>query len=101
MLDLPAGYGACPRSRFAQSPRLYYLKKQHTADRPLVAVVGLNDATETTDYLMPAGILRRADVADVVMLSQKSGPVRLFPALKVEADATIATFDAAHPDGAD
>ena len=33
--------------------------------RPLVAVVGLNDATETTDYLMPTGILRRADNADV------------------------------------
>ena len=30
--------------------------------RPLVAVVGINDATETNDYLMPAGILRRADI---------------------------------------
>ena len=34
--------------------------------RPLVAIIGINDATETTDYLMPYGILRRADVADVV-----------------------------------
>src|SRR5690606_27537840 len=24
--------------------------------RPLIAVIGLNDSTETTDYLMPAGI---------------------------------------------
>jgi hypothetical protein len=31
--------------------------------RPLIAIVGINDATETTDYLMPYGILRRADVA--------------------------------------
>lgn len=70
-------------------------------ERPLVAVIGLNDATETTDYLMPTGILRRADVADVTMLATGPGPVQLYPALKVEPDATIATFDAAHPQGAD
>lgn len=70
-------------------------------ERPLVAVVGLNDATETTDYLMPTGILRRADVADVVTLATGPGPVRLYPALTVEADATIAEFAARHPEGAD
>ena len=69
--------------------------------RPLVAIVGINDATETTDYLMPYGILRRAGVADVVALSTGPGPVALYPALTVEADATIAEFDARHPDGAD
>lgn len=69
--------------------------------RPLVAIIGINDATETTDYLMPYGILRRADVADVVSLATEPGPVTLYPALKVEADATIANFDAQHPDGAD
>ena len=25
--------------------------------RPLIAIIGINDATETTDYLMPYGIL--------------------------------------------
>ncbi|KAB0265702.1 DJ-1/PfpI family protein [Microvirga brassicacearum] len=69
-------------------------------ERPLVAVIGINDATETTDYLMPTGILRRADVADVMMLATGPGPVQLYPALKVEPDATIAAFDAAHPEGA-
>lgn len=69
--------------------------------RPLVAIVGLNDATETTDYLMPTGILRRADIADVVMLSTKPGPVRLYPALTVEADTTIEAFDAHHSEGPD
>jgi transcriptional regulator GlxA family with amidase domain len=69
--------------------------------RPLVAVVGLNDATETTDYLMPTGILRRADVADVVTLATGPGPVQLYPALTVEADATIAAFDEQNPAGAD
>ncbi|MEO4001415.1 DJ-1/PfpI family protein [Mesorhizobium sp. CAU 1732] len=70
-------------------------------ERPLVAVIGINDATETTDYLMPTGILRRADVADVTLLATGPGPVRLYPALIVEPDATIAAFDAAHPEGAD
>lgn len=69
--------------------------------RPVVAVIGINDATETTDYLMPAGILRRADVADVTMVATGPGPVRLYPALTVEPDATTAEFDASHPDGAD
>ncbi|KRR15151.1 transcriptional regulator [Bradyrhizobium jicamae] len=69
--------------------------------RPLVAIIGINDATETTDYLMPYGILRRADVADVIMLATKPGPVTLYPTLKVEPQATIAEFDAQHPDGAD
>lgn len=69
--------------------------------RPLVAVVGLNDATETTDYLMPYGILRRSGVADVVALATEAGPVKLYPALTVEADATLAQFDARHADGAD
>lgn len=68
---------------------------------PLVAIIGINDATETTDYLMPTGILRRADVADVVTLATGPGPVRLYPALTVEADATIAEFDARNPEGAD
>ncbi len=69
--------------------------------RPLIAIIGVNDATETTDYLMPYGILRRADVADVVALATKPGPVKLYPALTVEPDATIASFDLQHPDGAD
>lgn len=69
--------------------------------RPLIAVVGINDATETTDYLVPAGILRRADVADVVMLATEAGPLRLYPALTVEPEATIAQFDAQQPEGAD
>src|SRR5207247_10597786 len=69
--------------------------------RPLIAIIGINDATETTDYLMPYGILKRADVADVVTLATRPGPMTLFPALKVEPQATVAAFDARHPAGAD
>ena len=69
--------------------------------RPLVAIIGINDATEATDYLMPYGILRRADVAEVVALATQPGRVTLYPALAVEAQATVAAFDAQHPEGAD
>lgn len=69
--------------------------------RPVIAIVGINDGTEITDYLMPYGILRRADVADVVALATQPGPMVLYPALKVEPQATIADFDAQHPEGAD
>jgi hypothetical protein len=52
--------------------------------RPLIAIIGVNDSSETTDYLMPYGILQRADVADVVTLGTKQGPMSLFPVLTVE-----------------
>jgi transcriptional regulator GlxA family with amidase domain len=70
-------------------------------ERPLIAIVGINDATEVTDYVMPYGILRRAGVADVMALATGPGPVALYPALRVEPDATVAEFDARHPPGAD
>lgn len=69
--------------------------------RPLIAIIGINDRSETADYLMPYGILARADVAEIVTLATHPGPVTLYPALKVQPHATIAAFDAAHPDGAD
>lgn len=69
--------------------------------RPLVAVVGINDATETTDYVMPYGILRRSGVAEVMALATQPGLVRLYPALTVVPDATLSDFDIRHPEGAD
>ncbi|HWR14092.1 MAG TPA: DJ-1/PfpI family protein [Terriglobales bacterium] len=70
-------------------------------ERPLIAVIGINDATETTDFLMPAGILRRADVAEVITVATNPGAVNLYPALKVQPDATVAEFDEKYGDGAD
>ncbi len=69
--------------------------------RPVIAIVGANEGTETTDYLMPYGILRRAGIAEVLALATKPGPVTLYPVFRVEPDATIADFDARHPQGAD
>ncbi|MFT4193268.1 DJ-1/PfpI family protein [Ottowia sp.] len=92
---------AAPAIAPAETAAMLAALKPPKRARPLVAVVGLNDATETTDYLVPTGILRRADVADVRLLATGPGPVKLYPALTVEADATLAQFDARHPEGAD
>ena len=93
--------GAVPRLGEQETAALLAALKPPKRQRPLIAIVGINDATETTDYLMPAGILRRANVADVRLLATQPGPVKLYPALKVEPQATVAEFDAQHPDGAD
>ena len=69
--------------------------------RPLIAVIGANAGSETTDYLIPYGVLKRADVGDVIALATQNGPITMMPALKIMPDATIAAFDAQHPDGAD
>jgi len=96
----PSGVEAPPVAA-AETKAMLAALKPPKRQRPLVAVIGINDATETTDYLLPTGILRRANIADVTMVATGQGPVQLFPALKVEPDATIAAFDAAHPKGAD
>ena len=70
--------------------------------RPVIAILGANGPTktETTDYIIPYGILRRAEVAEVVAVSTMPGPIELFPALRAQADATIAEFDTKYPAGA-
>jgi putative intracellular protease/amidase len=69
--------------------------------RPLVAVVGLNEGTETSDYIVPYAVLAESGAADVVSLGTDAGPLKLLPALTIKPQATIAAFDAKYPDGAD
>jgi putative intracellular protease/amidase len=103
VLSLPPSpdVGAAPPIAKEEADAMLAALRPPKRQRPLIAIVGINDATETTDYLMPYGILRRADVADVVALATKPGPVTLYPAFKVVPDMTVADFDTRHPDGAD
>lgn len=103
ILSLPPtpGVGAAPPIAQAEAEAMLAALKPPKRARPLIAVVGINAGTETTDYLMPTGILRRADVADVMLLATEPGAVTLYPALTVMPDTTLAQFDARHPDGAD
>src|SRR5690554_2167742 len=96
----PSGDGA-PEIDAGEAEAIVSALKPPKRSRPVIAVVGINDASETTDYLMPAGILRRADIGDVVTVSTEPGPVVLDPALAVDPAATTAEFDARYPDGAD
>jgi putative intracellular protease/amidase len=70
-------------------------------ERPLIAVVALNEGTEVTDFLVPYAVLARSGVADVVAVAPDDGPVTLTPALTIRAHQTLAEFTAAYPDGAD
>lgn len=96
----PAATAAAPIPQEEVNATLAALKPPKR-ERPLIAIIAINDATEVTDYLIPYGVLKRAEVADVVAVATGPGPVTLYPALTVEPDATVANFDAQHPEGAD
>jgi putative intracellular protease/amidase len=69
--------------------------------QPVVAVVGLNGGTELTDFVIPYGVLAASSVAQVLAVGTEPGPLRLRPALRIQADATLAEFDQRFPEGAD
>ena len=69
--------------------------------RPLIAILTDNHGSETTDLIVPWSVLKRSDVADVVIVSTVTGAVQLMPALKIQPDMSIAQFDALHPKGSD
>ncbi|MDX5434703.1 MAG: DJ-1/PfpI family protein [Halomonas sp.] len=70
-------------------------------NRHLVAVMGANEGTETTDFMIPYGVLKASGQFEVVSVSTGPGPVQLHPALTVRLDQTREAFDAARPEGAD
>jgi hypothetical protein len=66
----PVGAVPAPICRQEAEATLAALKRPKR-QRPIIAISGINDATETTDYLAPYGILKRADVTDVVLLADE------------------------------
>jgi transcriptional regulator GlxA family with amidase domain len=69
--------------------------------KPVVAVVADEDGAETTDFLIPYGVLKESGAATVFALSTTPEPVQLMSVVKIRADQTLAQFDAAQPAGAD
>lgn len=69
--------------------------------RPLVAILGANEGSETTDYVIPYSVLKRSGLLDVVALGVEPGPVSLVPSLAILPDRSLQEFDADHPEGAD
>jgi len=69
--------------------------------RPLVVILADNAGTETTDFVIPYGVLKESGAADVVTVSTEPGTVELMPALQIRADMTMMQFDESTPVGAD
>ncbi|MEE4207766.1 MAG: DJ-1/PfpI family protein [Parvularcula sp.] len=68
---------------------------------PVIAVVLDEHGSETTDALVPFGVLSRSGLADVQMVCAQTDPVDLFPALTVRPQISLERFDKRHPEGAD
>jgi putative intracellular protease/amidase len=70
--------------------------------RPVIAIMALNEKTEVSDFLVSNGVLRESGVADVTIVAEQSRPIQLYPgALRVKPEATMSEFDARVSDGAD
>ncbi|WP_367156167.1 DJ-1/PfpI family protein [Methylomonas sp. HYX-M1] len=69
--------------------------------RPLIVILADNGGTETTDFVIPYGVLMESGAADVVTVSTEPGTVELTPALRIRADMTIRQFDESTAVGAD
>src|SRR4029450_12584608 len=69
--------------------------------QPVIAVVGENAATELTDFVIPYGILSESGAAEVHSVASGPGALTMWPALKIQPDMTLATFDERFPEGAD
>jgi len=69
--------------------------------RPLIVVVADNGGAQTTDFIIPYGILKESGVADVRSVSTAAGDIKLTRGLQIRTDETIAAFDTSEPEGAD
>jgi putative intracellular protease/amidase len=91
----PAGPSA------AEQQRTIFALRPPKRDRPLIAILGDNAGTETTDFLVPYGVLTESNLADVIAVAPEARPIQLMPALTVQPQRTTAAFDAMYPEGAD
>jgi putative intracellular protease/amidase len=69
--------------------------------QPVVVVVADNEMTELTDFVVPYAVLKASGAAQVLSVATGSGVVNLYPALKMQAETTVAEFDQTYPQGAD
>jgi putative intracellular protease/amidase len=69
--------------------------------RPVVAVLGSPFGAETTDLLVPYGVLVQSGLSVVRVVSSSMAVVPLMPALTIRPQMSLEAFDAEWPDGAD
>jgi putative intracellular protease/amidase len=95
----PAQADAATTERQAQS--FVEAMKPRQPGKPTVAVLAINEGTEMTDFLLPHAVLQRSGLVEVHAVAPQRGRVHLYPALEVEVAEDLASFDLAHPSGAD
>ena len=91
---MPIHMKLIPSQRFQRFPRF-------GREKPIIAVVGVNLYTELTDYVIPYGVMSESNVAQVIALSTQEGELKMMPALRIQAQATVLEFDKKFPKGAD
>lgn len=69
--------------------------------RPLIIIVADNAGTETTDLMIPYGILKSSGLFDVKIAAPSNSKISLMPALNITPDASFEDFENEHPEGAD
>lgn len=82
-------------------PTLPAYQPRFERTQPVVAVVADNEMTELTDFVVPYAVLKASGAAQVLSVATGSGVVHLYPALKMQAETTMAAFDQTYPQGAD
>ncbi|MBM9499649.1 DJ-1/PfpI family protein [Leptospira sp. 201903071] len=90
-----------PNSESFVEEKIQTFKPRFDRKRPVVAVIGENEYTELSDFIVPYGVFRRSEVADVYALGTNSGTMRMFPTLEIEIEKTLSDFDRSFPEGAD
>ncbi|MGV3664752.1 MAG: DJ-1/PfpI family protein [Leptospira bouyouniensis] len=75
------------------------IKKSH--QKPVITVIGENQFTELTDFIIPYGILKRANIGEIFALAPNKGIMNFFPALSMEIKTSFSDFDHIHPEGSD
>jgi len=70
-------------------------------ERPLIAILGDSVSTEITDFMLPYGVLQRADVAQVLAVATEGQLITMNTGLRVQTDLDTAGFDQRYPAGAD
>ncbi|KQV54314.1 MULTISPECIES: DJ-1/PfpI family protein [unclassified Duganella] len=70
-------------------------------ERPVIAVLGDSVSTEITDFMLPYGVLQRADIAQVLAVATEGASITMNTGLRVQPDLDTTAFDQRYPDGAD
>jgi putative intracellular protease/amidase len=67
----------------------------------VIAILGDSVSTEISDFLLPYGVLQRADAAQVLAVATEGQTITMNTGLRVQPDLDTAAFDLRYPEGAD